>query len=1121
MADRTVAVRLNLDTSGYRRGAVQAEQATEQVAASAAAAGAQSQQAFGRAATGIQSSMQRASRSVGTFGQTVQESTSRTTVGLGRMELAARELPGPFQAASRATTQSLGQISTSATAAASAVVAADTRMTEASVASAQGIRTSLATRLAVAEAVVQQEVRAAARAEETSAVTVGAYGRMAAAARAWGTSVQSSAASGVRAMAAAGESGERAFTGVRTAGLLLVGAFAAASVAAARFEKSMSGVYAVADANTQQMGELRSAAIEAGRATSFSASQAADAEAELARAGVSVADITGGALQGSLALAAAGQLSLSESAVVAAQAMNTFGLKGYQVGHIADVLASGANKSAADVHGLGESLRMGGLLAHQTGLDLEDTVGVLSAFADHALIGSDAGTSLKTMLQRLTPQSGEAADMMQQLGFSAFDTSGRFVGLEELAARMKRAFSQLTPEARNLAMATIFGSDAVRAATILYEQGATGIMRYRDAVNDQGAAQRMASVQTNNLAGDLERLTGSLEVALIEGGSDANQVLREMVKWITDVVDAYSALPGWLQTTATGLALVAGAIALVVGGLMLGLPRVMAFRASIAALATTMPRLASAMTMTLRAAGGIGAVLAVATVALGIFGQAQNETKARTEDLTAAIKADNAAIGTNTRAWLAHELETRGALKSARALSISTQDLTEAILNGGAAATRVQRQLSSLYDSIDANRQANTEGGGQDDRERVKQIKAVQDALSQLNPQVNESVAAAKREAEATGAAADSTGALGKSALKTADDLENAKSASDQLHDSLMRLNGINIDAASSAIKYQKSLQDLRDAVAENGRSLDITTEKGRAVKTAVLGAASAASDHAEAVMKQTNSMELAQAAYQDDVAGLKETMRAAGFTTDQIKSLTSAYAQLPMTKQTEVTDPGAVQTIKDLTDIKARLSDIPPGKTITVKAPSDAAIQDLQAIGYRVEHLPDGKVKITVPTDDAFGGINKIQAAINGISDKSVKVLVNGTVTLNGEYLHGGRGPGFANGGVVHAASGYTVPGYAPRQDTVPAMLSPGEGVLVPETVRRLGGAPAIDALNAWGRYNAPAPQLIPARALVSTGGGGGSYDHSRTTNVTLHGARMTEAEQAAGLLRLLDFYG
>lgn len=48
---------------------------------------------------------------------------------------------------------------------------------------------------------------------------------------------------------------------------------------------------------------------------------------------------------------------------------------------------------------------------------------------------------------------------------------------------------------------------------------------------------------------------------------------------------------------------------------------------------------------------------------------------------------------------------------------------------------------------------------------------------------------------------------------------------------------------------------------------------------------------------------------------------------------------------------------------------------------------------------------------------------------------------------------PGFAAGGVV--------PGYAPGQDTVPAMLSPGEGVLVPEAVQAIG-PDTVHALNA-----------------------------------------------------------
>ena len=96
---------------------------------------------------------------------------------------------------------------------------------------------------------------------------------------------------------------------------------------------------------------------------------------------------------------------------------------------VADVLASGANKSAADVSSLGQALQQGGLVAKQTGLSLEDTVGVLSLFADNALLGSDAGTSLKTMLQRLVPQTTEAKAAMDQLGLSFFDSQGNFIGI--------------------------------------------------------------------------------------------------------------------------------------------------------------------------------------------------------------------------------------------------------------------------------------------------------------------------------------------------------------------------------------------------------------------------------------------------------------------------------------------------------------------------------------------------------------------------------------------------------------------------------------------------------------------------------------------------------------------
>lgn len=66
-----------------------------------------------------------------------------------------------------------------------------------------------------------------------------------------------------------------------------------------------------------------------------------------------------------------------------------------------------------------------------------------------------------------------------------------------------------------------------------------------------------------------------------------------------------------------------------------------------------------------------------------------------------------------------------------------------------------------------------------------------------------------------------------------------------------------------------------------------------------------------------------------------------------------------------------------------------------------------------------------------------------------------------------------YSGGGIVplHAASGLVLGGYAPGKDTVPAMLSPGEAVLVPELVRSIGPQTILAAnLAASGRQPSPA---------------------------------------------------
>ena len=330
-------------------------------------------------------------------------------------------------------------------------------------------------------------------------------------------------AAGGGAMAVIGRSAAAAAVGITALG-------AAGVVASTRFEKAISGVGAVANATAGELESLRQAALDAGAATAFSASEAAQAEAELAKAGVSTTDILGGGLRGALDLAAAGQLALADAATITAQALNTFGLNGDQTSRVADTLAAGANKSAADVGQLGQALQQSGLVAKQAGLSLEDTVGVLSLFAQNGLQASDAGTSLRTLLLRLAPTSKEAADQMAALGLSFFDAQGRFIGIQGVAQELQDSLAGLSDAQRQQALTTIFGSDAIRGATLLYQSGAEGVREYITAVNDQGAAQRVAAQQLDNLAGDLEKLRGSAETFLIGIGEGANDGLRSLVQ---------------------------------------------------------------------------------------------------------------------------------------------------------------------------------------------------------------------------------------------------------------------------------------------------------------------------------------------------------------------------------------------------------------------------------------------------------------------------------------------------------------------------------------------------------------------------------------------------------------
>lgn len=359
----------------------------------------------------------------------------------------------------------------------------------------------------------------------------------------------------------------------------LVAAGGAAVATASKFDDAMAQVSGALGDPSADMEGLRKLALQLGADTVFSATEAGNAMVELAKGGMTEADIKGGALAASMDLAAAGQLNLADAAATTVQMMGSFGLGAGDAARIADALAGAANASSADVSDLTQAMSQCSAQASLAGWSLEETAAALALFADNGIKGSDAGTSLKTMLQRLAAPTDEAATAMQTYGIEARDSEGHMKGVADIAAELQGKLGTLSEAERDMALQTIFGSDASRAAAIMMKTGADGLAKYTDATNDATAAETMAAAQKGDLSWALENMQGSLESAGIAFGTALAPAVEVVAGVVGDAAEAFSSLSPGAQTAiavVAGLAAALGPLLIVVGAVAGAIPAIQA-----------------------------------------------------------------------------------------------------------------------------------------------------------------------------------------------------------------------------------------------------------------------------------------------------------------------------------------------------------------------------------------------------------------------------------------------------------------------------------------------------------------------------------------------------------------
>lgn len=321
----------------------------------------------------------------------------------------------------------------------------------------------------------------------------------------------------------------------------LVGAAAATAFfkavsSAANLETQLNVFQATAGATADEMERVSETAKELGADITLpavGAGDAAEAMTELAKAGLSVTDSIDGA-RGVLQLATAASIDNAQATEIAASGLNAFGLAGTQAIHVADLLTGAAIESQGTIADMGVALQQSAAAARQAGLSIEDTVALLTLLARNGLKGSDAGTSLRTALIRLLNPTKKAQEELDKLNVRLRDSTGAVRA--EVFSDLGVALDRLSVKQRNAALATIFGQDAFRAASIFAREGATGLDRMREATDQQGLAAQIAGARTKGFAGQVEALKNAAETLGIEFGQATIPLLTTVVETASEGV---------------------------------------------------------------------------------------------------------------------------------------------------------------------------------------------------------------------------------------------------------------------------------------------------------------------------------------------------------------------------------------------------------------------------------------------------------------------------------------------------------------------------------------------------------------------------------------------------------
>ena len=240
----------------------------------------------------------------------------------------------------------------------------------------------------------------------------------------------------------------------------ITGIGTAAVKTASDFDASMSNVSAISGAVGEDLNALRDKAREMGAKTKFSASEAADAMGYMAMAGWKTEDMLSG-IEGVMNLAAASGEDLATTSDIVTDALTAFGLSAKDSGHFADILAAASSNANTNVSMMGQTFKYTAPIAGALGFSAEDTAEAIGLMANAGIKSTQAGTSLRTIMNSLTGPIDLVGENLGEVTIQTTNADGSMRDLSDILADCRSAFSLLSESEQANTAEALVGKNAM------------------------------------------------------------------------------------------------------------------------------------------------------------------------------------------------------------------------------------------------------------------------------------------------------------------------------------------------------------------------------------------------------------------------------------------------------------------------------------------------------------------------------------------------------------------------------------------------------------------------------------------------------------------------------------